>query len=169
MGLIARIFGAVSREEMSGICLDTAHPFWELSGKTDFPPLLAALPDLLPDGCTLYFEGGCPSGELLGFLREHGIPERAHVACGTIWPKPKVFHLSAAGETTGRLGDLMRSCAHPELAIHFHVYRDQSVLMAWYDAFSGPMLLAGGLPEQKVRTFAVRLGMSCRKVSVEPG
>jgi hypothetical protein len=49
----------------------------------------------------------------------------------------------------------------------FHVYRDQSVLLEWHDAFTQPMLLSGELPEQKVRTFAERLHMSCKK-GVEP-
>jgi hypothetical protein len=47
MGLLARIFGSL---EPDGIRLDATHPFWEVSGETDFPALLAALPDLLPTG-----------------------------------------------------------------------------------------------------------------------
>ena len=86
----------------------------------------------------LYFEGGSPSGKLLDFQREHGIPERAHVAYGTIWPKPTVFHLPATPETMMALTELMRLCAYPELAIHFHVYRDQTVLVEWHDAFPQP-------------------------------
>jgi hypothetical protein len=57
MGLLARIFGAVSREEMRGIRLDLTRPFWEVSGETDFAALFAALPDLLPSECVFYFEG----------------------------------------------------------------------------------------------------------------
>ena len=164
MGLLAKIFGAVPREEMSGIRLDMTRPFWELSGDTDFPSLLTALPDLLPEESVLYFEGGSPSGELLAFLRAHEAPERAHVAYGTIWPKPRVFHLPATPETMGRLVELTRSCAYPELAVHFHVYRGQTVLLEWHDAFSQPMLLSGELSEQKVRIFAERLGMSYERV-----
>lgn len=163
MGLLARIFGAVSREKMRGIRLDVTRPFWELSGETDFPSLLATLPDLLPAECVLYFEGGSPRGELLGFLRTHCVPERAHVACGTIWPKPKVFHLPATPETISRLAELARSCAYPEVAIHFHVYCGQSVLLEWHDAFTQPMLLSGEFPEEKIRTFAERLHMSYKR------
>ncbi|HOX03597.1 MAG TPA: hypothetical protein P5555_15170 [Candidatus Paceibacterota bacterium] len=168
MGLLAKIFGAVPREEMSGIRLDMTRPFWEVAGEADFPSLLTALPDLLPEECLLYFEGGSPNGELLEFLRAHGVPERAHVAYGTIWPKPTAFHLPATPETMSRLAELTRSCAYPELAIHFHVCRGQSVLLEWHDAFTQPMLLSGEFPEQRVRTFAERLHMSYKK-GVEPG
>src|SRR5262245_58779465 len=58
MGLLAKIFGGVPRDEMRGIHLDMGRPFWEVSGKTDFPTLLMALLELLPGECVLYFEGG---------------------------------------------------------------------------------------------------------------
>ena len=163
MGLLAKIFGAVPREEMSGIRLDMTRPFWEVSGETDFPSLLTALQDLLPKESVLYFEGGAPTGALLEFLRAQQVPERTHVAYGTIWPKPRVFHLPATPQTMRRLAEMTRSCAYPELAIHFHIYREQSVLLEWHDAFTQPMLLSGELPEQEVRTFAERLSMSYKK------
>ena len=56
MGVLAKIFGGVSGKESSGIRLNAKRPFWEVSGKTDFPSLLTALPDLLPAKCVLYFE-----------------------------------------------------------------------------------------------------------------
>jgi hypothetical protein len=167
MGLLARLFGVVPCAEMKGIHLDTTRPFWEVSGKADFPSLLAALSELLPQECVFYFEGGSPSGELSQYLREHSVPERAHIAYGTIWPKPSIFHLPVTAATISRLADLMRSRAHPELAIHFHAYRDQAVLLEWHDAFTQPMLLSGELPEQKVRAFAERLRMSYKQGCVE--
>ena len=54
MGLLAKIFGAVPRDEMRGIRLDMGRPFWEVSGKTDFPSLLMALPELLPGVRSLF-------------------------------------------------------------------------------------------------------------------
>lgn len=166
MGLFAKILGAVSWAEMNGIRLDTTRPFWELSGSTDFSSLLQVLPLLLPHGCVLYFEGGCPTEKLAQFLQEHAAPERAHVAYGTIWPRPSVYHVSATEGAMSRLAELMRSCASPELAVHFHVYRDQAVVLEWHDAFWQPMLLTGDFGEQQVKDFAERLGMAARRVPV---
>jgi hypothetical protein len=167
MGLLAKILGKildfVPREERDGIRLDTTRPFWELSGQTNFPSVLSALAALLPEGCTLYFEDGGPSGELDTFLRTHAVPERAHVAYGTIWPRPLVFHVPATAENLTRLAELMRSRIALELAVHFHVYRDQTVLLEWYDAFTQPMWLSGLFPGEAVRLFAQRLGMSYKK------
>jgi len=163
MSLLAKLFGAVPLAEMGGIHLDMTRPFWEVSGKTDFSSLLAALSELLPEGCVLYFEGGSPSDELMRFLGKYSVPERAHVARGTIWPRLLVFHVPATAETIGCLASLMRSHAEPELAIHFHVYRDQTVLLEWHDAFTQPMLVSGELPEQEIKAFAERLRMSCNR------
>jgi hypothetical protein len=170
MGLFAKLFGAVPRAERAGICLDTMYPSWELSGATDFPPVLEALADLLPHGCVLYFEGGSPSGELAQFLRENSVSERAHIAYGTIWPKPSVYHVPVTTATITRLANLMRSHCSPELAVHFHVYRNQTILLEWHDAFNQPMRLAGRFPEDQVRSFAERLGIRYgrRKGSREP-
>lgn len=163
MTWLAKILRVVPRDEMDGICLDTSRPHWELSGASDFPALFAALPDLLPEGSMLYFEGGSPSGELREFLRVHSVPEPVHVAYGTIWPRPRVFHIPANEQTLMQLAELTESCASPELAIHFHVYRGQTVLLEWHDAFAQPMLLAGELPEEQVRAFAVKLLMEPQK------
>lgn len=162
MGLLARLFSFVPREERQGITLDTTRPFWELTGKTDFASLLPALTAFLPEGSTLYFEGGAPTGELALFLQAHAVPERAHVAYGTIWPRPLVFHVPAKPETLFQFGELMRSRAGIELAEHFYVYRDQLVLLEWYDVFTQPMRLADAFSEDQVKHFAERLGMSYR-------
>lgn len=162
MGILSKILSRIPPPR--GIRLDLSRSYWEVSGESDFPSLFTALPELLPNGCILYFEGGSPTGELLHFLEAHDVPEAAHVAYGTIWPKPRVFHVPAVSRTMHRLAELTRSCASPEVAIHFHVYRTQTVLIEWHDAFDQPMLLSGELPEQKIRTFAERLSMSYKRV-----
>lgn len=164
MGILAKIFGAVSREEMNGIRFDTSKPYWEVSGDTDFPTLLRCLIGLLPDGCTLYFEGGSPGGSLADFLQEHSTAEQAHVAYGTIWPRPRVYHVPAKSELMAALADEMERRAYPELAVHFHVYRGQTVLLEWHDVFSQSMLLSGEFTEQQVIAFCEQANLRCSLV-----
>jgi hypothetical protein len=163
--IVAKILGAVPPEGRDGIRLDTTQPYWEVSGKTDFRSLVEALPDLLPEDSVLYFEDGAPRGALLEFLRARKVPERAHVAYGTIWPKPRVFRLPATRDTMKRLAEMMQTSGPWELAIHFHVYRGQSVLLQWHDILADPILLSGELSEEKVKAFAQRLGMSYKRVA----
>jgi hypothetical protein len=163
--IVAKVLGAVPPEERDGIRLDTTHLYWEVSGRTDFPSLFEALSDLLPEDSVLYFEDGAPRGALLEYLEAQEVPERARVAYGTIWPRPRVLHLPATRNTMKRLAEMMKSRRPWELAIHFHVYRGQTVLLQWHDAFTVPMLLSGELPEEKVKAFAERLGMSYKQVA----
>lgn len=166
MGILTKLLSLMPPPK--GVRLDIRRPFWEVSGDTDFPSVLAALPDLLPDGSVLYFEGGSASAELLVFLRAHQVQARAHVARGIIWPKPAIYHLPATRDIIMPLAELMRTRAYPELAVHFHAYCDQAVLLEWHDAFTNPMLLSAEIPEQRVRAFAERLQMSFQRGSVEP-
>src|ERR1035437_1312955 len=108
MGILARLFGATPREELKGICLgkDAA---WEVSPAHDFPSLLRALPLLLPNDAVLYLEGGSPPRDIKAFLDAHCAPERTHLAMGTIWPRPQIFHLPATTENLTKLAVLRRS------------------------------------------------------------
>lgn len=116
-----------------------------------------------PPKPVLYFEGGSPNEEISTFMAAHAIPETVHIATGTIWPEPKVFHVPATRENIDLLADLAERCAEPELAVHVHVYRDREVLLEWHDAFTQPMLVAAALGENTVRGFAAALGATFEK------
>ena len=162
MGWLAKLFNATPQEELDGIRLDTTRPFWELEGNTTFATLLRTLADFLPGGSVLYFEGGSPDRELLGYFSAHAIAEQSHVAVGTLWPRPVDYHVPATPQNLAELATLAESHAEPELAVHFHVYRQGTILMEWHDAFSDPMLLDGNIPESKVCAFANALDMKFR-------
>ncbi len=163
MSLLGKLLNAVFRPELGGMSLNLAEPFWELSGETNFPSLFAALPILLPAGCVLYLEGGYPEDGLLKFLQTHEAQDTVKIASGTVWPKPKVFHLPATSSVLDRLTKLTQSCAEPEVAAHFHVYCGQAVLLEWHDVFTQPALISGRLPGENIRRFAERLGLDCRQ------
>lgn len=163
MRWLARLFGVVTKEERKGIRLDTGRPYWELDGNTDFPRVLRALADLLPGDSVLYFEGGSPPKALQDFLDTHKTAEQAHVAPGTLWPRPTCCHVPATSENLARLARLTESCRTPELAIHFHVYCHAEVLLEWHDAFTEPMLLSAALPEERVEAFAQSVEMTVTK------
>ena len=171
MGILAKLFGATSREELKGIALgqDAA---WEVSPARDFPALLRALPLLLPNDAVLYLEGGSPPPDITAFFGAHCVPERSHVAMGTIWPRPQMFHLPATSENLSELASLAEKCAAMQIAVHLHVYAQGSVLLEWYDAFwKDPLYLSEAITEDRVRAFSSALGSSYNKSkkNVEPG
>jgi hypothetical protein len=171
VGILAKLFGATSREELKGIVLgqDAA---WEVSTARDFPSLLRALPLLLPNDAILYLEGGSPPQEIKAFLDTRCVPERLHLAMGTIWPRPETFHLPATTENLTELASLAEKCSAMQVAVHLHVYAQDRVLLEWYDAFwKDPFYLSGAVAEDRVRAFSSALGLSYKKAkqNVEPG
>jgi len=160
MGWIGRLFGVVPREEMEGIHLNTAESYWEINGPETFGEMFNALKGWVPEGAVLYFEGGSSNAEIDNFIAMYSVPEVSHVAMGTIWPRPKVFHVPATITALTELAKLMKHHVEPELAIHFHIYRNNLVLLEWHDAFSQPMLMSGVIPEKEVKVFADKIGKS---------
>ncbi len=77
-------------------------------------------------------------------------------------PEESVLYFEG-GSPNDLLADLAERCAEPELAVHFHAYRDGEVLLEWHDAFTQPMLLAASLDENTVREFATALGATFEK------
>ena len=167
MGLFAKLFGVVPKEEREGAHLDHTKPHWTLIGPRDFSSLFHALDGWLPDGAILYFEGGSPDSEIWEFLNIHAVPARTHIAIGTIWPRPKIFHVPASKDVLIQLSEVMKNHAAPELAIHFHVFRNEEILLEWHDAFTDPLWISGDISEESVKEFAEKLGTEYEKVVIE--
>ncbi len=170
MGLFAKLFGATPREQLKGISLDH-NAAWEISPASDFPAFLRALPEILPPDSMLYLEGGTPPKDLKAFLDARCVPERSHVAAGTIWPRPQTFHLPATAQNLAELAQLAEGLATPQAAVHLHVYAGGKVVLEWYDAFwKDPLYLSSAVPEGKVRSFCSALGLEYKKLNenVEP-
>jgi hypothetical protein len=164
MGWIRKLLGASSKEELEGVHLDYNRQYWEVAGPKAFTVLFAALEGWLPENSFLYFEDGCLDEELKEFMRQYSVPEQIHIAYGTIWPRPEVFHVPATKEALETLTKIMEHHAEPELAVHFHVYQNDGVLIEWHDAFDGGMLLSGDFHEEKVKEFTQKLGTQYKMV-----
>jgi hypothetical protein len=165
MGWLAKIFRAVP--ESSGIRLNLDQPFWGVWGMTDFPNLLRALMNLLPEDSILYFEAGHPDKWLKDFLVARAIQEQVHIVRGTSWPRPLIFHIPATQQNIIALAQESEDYNSIELAIHFLVYHHGRVLLEWYDAFfdDQPMLLSGKFLEDKIRAFSAALSMRYKRWS----
>ena len=166
MSLLTKIIGAVSKEEREGISMGSA-ACWGVSGikSESLPQFLCALPSLLPAGSTLYLEGTSPSArEVIAFCETHAAERISKIALGTIWPKPKIFHLSMVPEVAQELAALTEHHAIPEICDHLHAYKDGRVLLQWHDAFDEKLLIAQDVAEEKVADFCRLLGAKYERV-----
>ena len=159
MGILARLLNFVPRKELEGLSLGR-DAYWQITGKVDLPSLLRAMTKLVPEGAILYLEDGTPPPDVKAFLETNSVPEVTHLAMGTIWPRPRIFHLPATQKNLTRLAELAEKCASPEVAIHLHVYQSNRVLLEWYDAFfDDPMYLSRDIPEDNVKEFCCELSL----------
>jgi hypothetical protein len=164
--LLPKFLDTVPPGEMDGILLDFSRPHWEIScpKKGLLPEFLKALESLLPEGSILYLEGGYPSKKDEVLLKSMSVPEQAHVAMGTIWPRPQIFHIPATGENLEELARVAQNRAMPELAVHMHVYHGDRVLLQLHDAFDIPFYMAGEIPEERIKEFCRKLGVEYQRV-----
>jgi hypothetical protein len=96
---------------------------------SDLCALLRAIDETLPKDATHYVEGSSLSPDLMDFLARRRTATRHEVKVGTVWPKPKGFHLPLSGTNLGELRGLAARHAEPEICDHLVVYRESEVLL----------------------------------------
>jgi hypothetical protein len=164
MRLLTKLFGGTASREPSG-SFRLRGAAWSVSPTSDLPPFLRALPRLLPPGSTIYLEDGTPPSEVKAFLDAHCVPEGLIVAAGTIWPRPAVYHLPATAENLAQLAGLAEHCLAVHVAVHFHAYVRDKVVLEWYDAFwKDPLYLSESIAEERVKDFCSLLSLTYKNL-----
>ena len=157
MGILARILGAVPKEDRSGLHLREDQP-WRIGPTRDFERFLRSLPLLGPQGAIVYFEGTGES-HVSEYLRQVSVPVPVHIAMSTIWPRPDTYHVPLTANAMEEFATFLERQPAGYLCGHCHVHREGSILLEWHDAFaSDPMYLSRTISEDIVRQFANALG-----------
>ena len=150
-----------TKKKYPWILLDNAAPHWELKcPKQDLSIFLIELKHLVPEGSVLYLEGGSAlPKDLKTFLEQNTIRDKPKIPMGTLWPKPIYFHIQITNNTIRKLTDLTKNLPTPQVAVHIHVYKDDNLLIQWYDAFFDPIFVSLDLPEDKIKIFCNKLNI----------
>jgi hypothetical protein len=162
MAWFARVLNVVPPEELAGIRMGDC---WELSGRVAPSAFLRSLPILVPDDAFVVLEGGLPSDAMRSFVATVALGP-GPVARGTVWPRQSVVSLPASPTVLNQLAGLAEESASAELCIHLHVYRADSVLLQWYDAFHAPLYVSTALPVETIDAFCARLKVSRAECSI---
>ena len=155
-------------------------PHWWIAPVTDPAAWLRSLPLLEPDGAVLYLEG-VHDHELRSYLESRAYPTPTRIGPMTIFPRQPFFHMAATPENLDGLARLMETGQFERLAYHAGLYRDQRLLLDWYECFcpddergimvtkqgvedviEDPMIVAAEVPEERVRAFAMALRAAFR-------
>lgn len=165
MSILSRIFNYVPAKEQKGISLED-NVCWEVTSAKDLSPFLRAIADLVPPQSVLYIEGCSPPKDIQTYLDAHKAVNITKVAMGTIWPRPKCFHMPITTDNIEGFAELTENIATPEAAIHLHVYEGNKILLQWFDAFSDPLYITKEISEDKVKNFCSKLGISYKEYIV---
>jgi len=159
MGILSKILGVVPAAEREGIHLADSNP-QRAAPTTDPIKFLRALPRLGLAHATLYIEGTADSA-VEKFLEHSCITPNVRVAIGTIWPRPKVWHLPLTEKLIDGLSQILEQRKVPYFCTHIHVYSHDTILLEWHDAFGDdPILLSSELKAEQIQGFATALGIS---------
>ena len=119
-----KLFNIATPEEQKGISLK--NPKWEVSSLRDMPAFLRTLIDIIPEDSIMYLEGGSPDIEIKTYLEEQKSSNPTKIALGTIWPRPKYYHIPFTPENINGFAEIMEHHATPEGVIHLHIYKNSS-------------------------------------------
>lgn len=132
---------------------------WEVAGIKSAEKFFSSLTEILPLPVNLCFEGTSIAPDVQVFLASISITPILQIPPGTLWPKPRVFHVRAAEQCLHQLVALAGKHAESEVCDHFHAYNDSHGLIQWYDAFDLPLLIDESVEEASLQNFCRRLGV----------
>jgi hypothetical protein len=136
--------------------MEQAH--WRVSGASDLPAFLRALPALLPSGSTLRLELDHPDEDIAGFLRQFAIQSDMTRDRGTLWPRAELHHVPIRQDVMSALAQLAEVRAEHDVAEHMIAYRGDEIFLEWYDAVFDPIFIAKAIDERMVSAFAQSVG-----------
>ena len=163
MSWLSKLFGYASKPERAGMSLNRKEPYWVIKGFSDFPAFLKSLENLFPMDSVVYLEGTSIAKDVQEFLKERAPEKTARVELGTIWPRPKTFHMLLTAENITGLAALGEKHVLPEMCDHLHVYKDNAVLLEAHDVLDQCISLYGALPEERIKALCGQLESEYKK------
>ncbi|MFC1704231.1 hypothetical protein ACFL1E_05585 [Candidatus Omnitrophota bacterium] len=153
-GWFKKLIGRELPEYMKGISLGEDAGWCINFKKADFCLFLRELKTLFPKDSIMFLEGSTP--KIARELTTMQINTDTKVARGT-YGKTSVFHIPLIEENLNRLIALFDKHAIPEICDHFHVYKDNKVLLEGYDILDQEVYLANTVDEALIKTFCTKL------------
>ena len=163
MKWLSRIFNYVPAHERKGISLDVRGCWLIDFKKSDFTLFVREMGMLFPEGSTIYLEGTAITPDVQEYLHSIRADKITKVEMGTIWPRPKIFHIPLVAEYLQKLAALTDTHAIPEVCDHFHVYKDNEVLLQGHDMLDKTVYLSNEIDENLVKDFCAKVNCKYRK------
>ena len=134
--------------------------FWEVSSPGRNPDFFKQLNIFLPENSLVYAES-LYDKEVQKLLGEISKDCETILPNGTLWPRPKVFHIPATDENLLKIASIAEDHL---ISVHFHAYKGNEFILMWYDAFEkDPVYVSKAISEEKIKKFCKNLDLTYRE------
>lgn len=117
---------------------------------SDLAQLLRAIADIARDSHYIYLEDPA-SKEVVTFLEKRKeTPAPLEIERGTLWPRPRVFHLRASHDNICELIAFADRMADVEVAEHLVLYDAKTILLEAYDVGDAYVRVHRSLPPESI-------------------
>lgn len=146
-----------------GIDLDSPE-VWVVEEVQDPVAFFRHLGLLISEESVLYLEGCGISPEAAKFYEANRARNVVSVARDTLFPVPKVFHVSMGPGVIDGLVDLLTRNSRDGCFDHLKAYREGNLLFAFHDAFDGcDLLVSDRISRECIEAFCSKLGAAHRR------
>lgn len=141
--------------------------YWEIEeGTINSSNLFTALLHSFPEATTFFAEGTHIAKDVITCYTAHIQPGKYLPAKGTLYPEPRQFRCEFSPEFIQQLSQLSEHHAETELLDHLFLHKNDTPLLAWYDAFANPIWISSLVSEKSVSGLATQLGLPYREISI---
>lgn len=132
---------------------------WEFSELHDTTLFFQSVALILLPNTILVLEENSMAQDVRAFVADKAVSPQGQIRPGTWWPLSRMHWLIATPEILEGLARLSTHCAEPEVCDHLYAVHDGRLTLAWYDAFSDPLLVSAEVPTDHIVAFgaAVRV------------
>ncbi len=137
---------------------------WEIAveGNVDSVQFFDLMKETFPEATTVYIEGTSIESDVRVLFEEFSQNGPYLPKSQTIWPKAEFYRCVFSKEFWNKLSSLAQNHADPELLDCLFLYRNETPLMEWPDAFSYCIWISMEISENRAKAFAGMLGLSCK-------
>lgn len=157
MSWLSKIINYVPAAERRGISLDERN-CWRIDlKKSDISLFIREMGILFPRASVVYLEGTAIDPDIQEYLRSIRAEKTTKLEMGTIWPRPRVFHIPLFDEHLQKLAEFTDTHAMPEVCDHLHVYKDDEVLLQGHDIWDKIVYVSNRIDEGLIKEFCARV------------
>jgi hypothetical protein len=139
-------------------------PSWEIDAPSDWALFFRNIAKIMPEESVLFVEGTNICAEVEEFYKQQSLPCDLKLAAGTIWPKPRFYHIPVQQPIMEKIAELAQGHAWPEICDHLRIHDGNRLLLHWFDFPTDPLYIAGTVAERDIIALSDILNSTYKRI-----